>query len=221
MTSEEKNERTRGKRFVIAGGPCTGKTTILEELEWRGYAVQQEAARRVIGREQRKQYLHQSYDPIVPWTDSALFQEEVASMQTIDESVDEPILFLDRGKYDSLAYAKVNNITLPATVLEKIVDTHYDAVFFLDTIPVHETDHQRKESVEEARRIHTALYDAYDRAGCYIIRVPALEGGASARADFVEQQIKELTKKRECESKNVLPNPKMLEERLALDGFVF
>ena len=224
MTEEKKDGRQkgRGKRFVIAGGPCTGKTTILEELEWRGYSVQQEAARRVIGREQRKNHLHEQYSPVVPWDDPVTFQEKVARQQTIDESVDEQILFLDRGKYDGLGYAKANNKTLPGHILDEIVDTHYDAVFFLDTIPVHETDHQRKETIEQGKIIHNALYEAYDKSGCYIIKVPATKGGVKERVDFVEQKVKEMVgRHRECETKNKISEPKSLEEKMALEGLIF
>ena len=34
--------------FVLSGGPCTGKSTLLEALEAAGHLVVSEAARRVI-----------------------------------------------------------------------------------------------------------------------------------------------------------------------------
>lgn len=40
----DKNQKTGAVWYILAGGPGTGKTSVLCELEKRGYAVKQEAA---------------------------------------------------------------------------------------------------------------------------------------------------------------------------------
>ena len=50
--------------YVITGGPGTGKTTVLRELERRGFAVEEEVARRII-REQME-----SGGNALPWGDT-------------------------------------------------------------------------------------------------------------------------------------------------------
>ena len=61
------------KAHVITGGPGVGKTTVVEILARRGYAIVPEAARMIIEEERLKD------SDVLPWKNLSLFQIEVAS----------------------------------------------------------------------------------------------------------------------------------------------
>lgn len=62
------------EKYVLTGGPGTGKTTLLKELAKRGYQTVPEAARLVIQEEQRKEQ-GKGEQGILPWTDLYKFQK--------------------------------------------------------------------------------------------------------------------------------------------------
>lgn len=45
---DDKNNLSSLKKIVLTGGPCCGKTTLIEELNKRGYPVLHETAREVL-----------------------------------------------------------------------------------------------------------------------------------------------------------------------------
>ena len=80
--NQEQNERedkepSRQEKqiYVITGGPCTGKTTILNDLHEKGYRVLHEIARKVI---EEKQKTNKDY---LPTTDINEFQQLLLDAQ--------------------------------------------------------------------------------------------------------------------------------------------
>ena len=67
------------KAHVITGGPGVGKTTVVEILARRGYAIAPEAARMIIEEERLKD------SDVLPWKNLSLFQIEVAKRQSATE----------------------------------------------------------------------------------------------------------------------------------------
>src|SRR5690349_13094166 len=88
--------------FVITGGPGAGKTTVLRELEKRGFLCAPEVAREII-----KEQIHEGGSAL-PWKDRQLFTELM-----LERSIDSyrqhtpaaTLTFSDRGIPDSLSYA--------------------------------------------------------------------------------------------------------------------
>ena len=90
--------------FVISGGPGTGKTTLLEELESLGYPHAPEVAREII----REQV--QSGGTALPWGDreaytELMLQRSIDSFREHTPAV-KPV-FSDRGIPDLLGYARL------------------------------------------------------------------------------------------------------------------
>ena len=80
------------KSYVLIGGPGVGKTTVLELLASRGYAITSETARMIIEEETRKE------SDVLPWKNLAKFQEVVAQKQfQIEKSSQAKVRFLDRS----------------------------------------------------------------------------------------------------------------------------
>ncbi len=147
--------------FVLTGGPCSGKSTTIDELERRGHAVIREAAREVI----LEGKLHPSRDP-------AAFQREVLRRQVSEERGEGGgLVFADRGVGDHFGYIArfraARGIEMPREFLADLdaawneARGRYAAVFLLAQNPVFSRAAYRDETIEEARAVHEALAAAW------------------------------------------------------------
>lgn len=160
--------RTNIKRIAITGGPCCGKTTLLNNLSVQSYTTIPEAARMVIEEEQCRGL------NCVPWMDLQGFQESVARrILDLEHSFNDSLLFCDRGIVDGHDYSINGKIPTPQIIMD-LGSGRYDEVFVLDPIPVYQKDDSRKENPEEARRIHQSIFDAYKSFGYRPVRVPVM-----------------------------------------------
>lgn len=170
------NQKT--KKYVLTGGPGTGKTTVLEILASRGYDVISESAREVIHEEQEKD------SDILPWKNHAKFQNAVANRQYEKEMKlkNTGVFFFDRGLIDGYAYCKFNSIPAPRIITDN-GKNRYDKIFFLEQLPNYQKDNVRKEDRISASSIHKLIKEAYMKFGYEIIDVPILS--PEERADFI------------------------------------
>lgn len=156
-------------RVVLTGGPCCGKTTLLNNLAARSYQVVPEAARMVIEEEQRRG------SNCLPWKDLYGFQESIAErILDLEHSFDDSLLFCDRGIVDGHGYSINGEINTPE-IINDLGAKRYNLVFILDPIPVYKKDESRKENLEEGRKIHRAIWNAYKEFGYNPIRVPVMD----------------------------------------------
>jgi len=90
------------KKIVIAGGPGTGKTTIINELKKRGFICYDEISREIT-LQARKDGIEQLF-----LTEPLLFSEKLLEGRTkqFNDAAKEPeaVVFLDRGLPDVIAY---------------------------------------------------------------------------------------------------------------------
>ncbi|WP_204345683.1 AAA family ATPase [Psychroserpens algicola] len=175
------------QRIVITGGPGTGKSSIINELISRGYTCLEEVSRQVT-LEARKDGVDQLF-----LTKPLLFSElllEARIQQYKDASSStEPVVFLDRGLPDVLAYMNFVKTDYPAHFTETCEQHKYDQVFIL--APWQEifvSDSERYENFEQAVEIHHSLIDTYNRFGYDLIDVPF--ASISSRADFIIDVLK-------------------------------
>jgi predicted ATPase len=152
----------RGPIFVLSGGPCAGKTTLIDEIRRRGWPVIPEAAREVI----LEGKLH-------PGLDILEFQEEVLRRQVAAEAARPPgPVFSDRGIGDHFGYVahygRARGVDVAGTRFAAQLEAaweearrRYRAVFILEQSPLFSRESYRRESAGEARAIHAALEAAY------------------------------------------------------------
>jgi len=161
------------RKVVITGGPSSGKTSLIRELERRGFATVPEAATIVIkgGR------FHPLKDPVS-------FQKEVLKLQLKLEGEAEgsgaPVVFCDRGIYDGMAYLRFYKVPLRLVPFPR--EWRYDLVFYLEQLP-YVRDDVRFETPEEAAEIARLIREVYEELGYDPIPVPPLP--IEERADLV------------------------------------
>ena len=173
------------KKYVITGGPNSGKTSIVGLLAEVGFSVLHETSRMVI--ETKK---------IMPWDNQELFCEEFLKMQLSREAElsGDAAVFLDRSLVDPVAYAELAGCRIRQTVADDIVRARYErTVFFFEMLPSYCTDTQRGESHEQARLVHQKLREVYARLGFAIVEVPLFSLNAveskKMRLQFILQQV--------------------------------
>ncbi|MDO8511099.1 MAG: AAA family ATPase [Nanoarchaeota archaeon] len=182
------------EKYILTGGPGTGKTTLLSHLSMKGFTTLPEVARQIIAEEQEKE------TGILPWTNLALFQELVVKRQVEQEKkiIGNQKIFLDRSLADPLAFAEVGKIEIGPYLYDLIEQADYTRVFYLEQLPFYAQDSERKEDVGLARKIHEQLYSVYDRLGFDIVTVPAI--GIEERLELILKETR-LEKNREIERK--------------------
>lgn len=164
--------------YVLTGGPCAGKTTLIFELEKRGYGVVPEPARIIID---RKLAEGQTIGEIV--TDPDWLPSVVRlARQSAEEIPPEQESFFDRGVHDSFAYYKLNGRPVDETLRSAADAIRYKKVFLLDLVDFI-NDEARSETPEEARKLHELIREGYESNGYEVIPVPVLP--VPERADFV------------------------------------
>ena len=163
------------RKFVISGGPCCGKTTLIEELQRRGYAAAPEIARGIIAAEQQALAQDPSHTPVLPWTNLEEFQRRVFERMLMrDANAAGDVVFFDYGLGDTVAFCIEGDVPIPDGSFEAVEESGYEKVFLLDRLPFYHQDAQRKEDDARARRIHDMICDTYMKFGFDVVVVPVM-----------------------------------------------
>lgn len=171
--------------FIITGGPGFGKTALIDELRRTGYLCSGEFARELIDQQQEID------GDLLPWKNPKLFQEEILRLrQNFYESVPEQrIAFADRGIPDQLAFARHKGFAASEELKQNAENYRYATLVFV-TPPwpeIYINDAIRKETFDEAVRIHQAVLETYSGLNYQIIELPLIS--VSDRISFILQTI--------------------------------
>jgi len=156
-------------RYIITGGPGSGKTALVEALQNLGYTGFPEIARDLI---------NQGITPPI-WAekpDSGRFFDFILKKRIIfhQQIKGTEIGFYDRGIPDSLAYIKFLKKKVPRILSEAISVYPYNPVVFV-TPPWKEiycNDSVRRESFAEAGILYELGIEAYQGLGYKIVELP-------------------------------------------------
>jgi|SRR3989344_1729985 len=169
--------------YVLTGGPCSGKTTLIDELKQRGYPVFPEPARIVIAAELAQGKIIQDI-----LADPRALQHKILAhyLELATEAPKDQILFLDRGIPDVVAYYRKFNLSGDEVLQKALASVRYRNVFLLDMIEF-ANDAERYETPQEAAILHRYLRDAYTDQGYDVIEVPVVP--VPERADFILKNL--------------------------------
>jgi predicted ATPase len=167
------------KRYVLTGGPGSGKSAIILALEFMGNYVVREAAEDYIK-------LRMAHGQKEPW-DEPDFQERIFQLQQQREQQIDPnarIVFIDRGLPDGFAYALPGS-NFGVRVVFSTFRQQYEKIFKIEQLKKFERGSFRKETTEEAHVLGEKLFRIYRELGYPVIRI------ADAPLD---QRVKEILK---------------------------
>ena len=159
------DRNARRERFVISGGPGTGKSALLEALAGSGEVCYPEVSRQLI----REQMLHGT--KLLPWNDLAGFAYEcVARMRAqIADSARHARAFFDRGLPDVVGYLRHGGV-VPVNALRKDSRAYTPVVFFAPPWrEIYVNDSERPQSFEESVALSVQIRRTYVEFGFVVI----------------------------------------------------
>ncbi len=154
---------------IITGAPCSGKTSVINEIERRGIRVVHEVARAYIDRQLG---IGLGLDQIK--ADRLQFERHILHTKIrIEDSLTktEPVFF-DRGVPDSIAYFELEGLdsTEPLNFSRR---NRYRKIFFFERFDFLK-DEVRSEDEMIAGRLNDLLLAAYGNIGYDIVMVPVM-----------------------------------------------
>jgi predicted ATPase len=155
--------------YVITGAPCSGKTTVICELEQRGYRVVHELARAYIENQIDKgNSLYQIK------ADLWLFERHIINEKVKIETrlPAKTLIFFDRAIPDSIAYFNIASLD-PKELMKKSRRFRYKKIFLFERLDF-EKEPIRSEDEILAKRLDILLEQAYRQVGYEVDRVPVL-----------------------------------------------
>lgn len=175
------------KKYVLTGGPGTGKSSIILALEQRGEYVIREAAEDYIR-------LRQAQGQPEPWNESD-FQDKILKLQKQREAkipAGTKRAFIDRGLADGLAYYQIEG-RKPSKQMIKAIrkikqEKPYEKVFLIKNLETYEKTDVRREDKEEALKLEKLQEQNYKLLGYGGIKIPA--GYLKKRVEKIMLKIK-------------------------------
>lgn len=155
------------KWIVITGAPCSGKTTVINEMARLGFPVVHETARAIIESELAIGHTLQQIK-----LNGLAFQRDVLDAKIRIETrlpINEPV-FLDRAIPDSIAYYRLNGFDIEEPAMRTRL-FQYKKVFLFDRLRF-EKDAVRIEDDAVAETLDHLLESGYRELGYDVIRVP-------------------------------------------------
>ena len=144
-------------RIVLIGGPGTGKTSVIEQLQNQDFQVLPEISREVT-LEAQKQGIEQLF-----LTDPLAFSDRLLDGRIRQfEQANKGINFYDRGIPDVPAYHRFTGDLIPERYENASKVYRYDACFFFPIWEeIYQQDNERYENLETAKEISAIIKTEY------------------------------------------------------------
>jgi predicted ATPase len=173
-------------KIVITGGPGTGKSTIIDELNGLQYTCMPEISRNIT-LDARKKGIDQLFlkNPLL-FSQLLLDGREKQFIQANLNNVE--IVFFDRGIPDVHGYMNYLGVDYPKNYIEKSLEHRYNHIFMMPPWQeIYITDSERYESFEQSLAIYNHLKKTYLELDYEIVEVPI--GTISKRVNFILNAI--------------------------------
>lgn len=170
------------QRFILTGGPGSGKSTVIDALMNRGYWCSEEAGRGVIQDQVRID------GDALPWADKVAFAElmlcwEMRSWHEV-EGLTAPC-FYDRGVPDVAGYLHLSELPIPRYLENAVAKFRYNRTVFIAPPwrEIYVQDAERKQSFDVAVSTYQAMMKAYREYDYQLIELPCVP--VDERVDFI------------------------------------
>ncbi len=176
-------EKSANDRFIFAGGPGAGKTTVLDVLKARGFYCVPDVARAII-KARLDCRLSPRPEPIE--FANSIFDTDVANYQAAPSS---GVCFFDRGVVDSLCMLRQCNALSEDEINLNLRRYPYNEVVFLfpPWEEIYQTDGERDQTFAESVRVFGSVKSWYSRCGYQSQEVPF--GTPNERVAFIENSV--------------------------------
>ena len=192
-------DRSGVEVFVIAGAPCSGKSTLVKALAERGFKIVPETAEEVIrsavaaGVSVEEQRL---MDPVgfqmdLLNKDFDLFDKILSAGSEVEplSSGGDRIVIADTSFIETLVFSARAGIEMSPTVKDWLMKKRYTKVFFLASPASYKSTAVRMESQQVALEISREVEEAYQHFGYQLVVIPP-EMSLPERCLAVEKHIR-------------------------------
>jgi predicted ATPase len=157
--------------FIISGGPGSGKTSIIDRLDARGFTTVGESGRAII-REQAESGGNATHTGDAAAFGLLMLERGIADYRRMLKA-DEPVFF-DRGIAELAGYWRLIDQPLPPSVVAAAQEYRSNALVFLAPPwrEIYRQDAERKQDWDEAVRTFELVRAAYDEAGYMTVEIP-------------------------------------------------
>lgn len=168
--------------FIITGGPGSGKTSLIDALQERGYACVPEVGRSVI-RDQIS-----CNGNALPWGDrqaysKLMFERSLEDYVRLSDS--DELCFFDRGIPDTLGYMRLIGLPDYIPLLKAVRKFRYNPLVFI--LPpweeIYANDRERKQDFREAADTYRMMSTVYTEAGYDVVQLPKTT--INERVDYI------------------------------------
>ncbi len=167
---------------VLAGGPCSGKTTLLLALAKAGYTTRQETAKIWLDEAAPHERESMRIDPI-SWQRRVFRADVEMTMQVPPDD----LVFCDTSCVENLIFGERAGLAFGPNTQAWLRRYRYRRVFFCEPLATYEQTLIRKESQEVALSISAQIAERYQELGYDVVRVPALS--VEDRVAWIERAI--------------------------------
>jgi predicted ATPase len=154
------------KKYILTGGPSSGKSSLILALEQKGEYCIREAAEDVIK-------YQQALGNKEPWLNPD-FQDWILNLQIQREQripKEAKRAFIDRGLADGLAYYEFRGNEPSKAIKEATRNLDYEKVFLIQNLGNCINTDVRKENLEEALKLERLLEKNYETLGYKVIKI--------------------------------------------------
>ena len=164
---------------VLAGGPCSGKTTLLRALAQAGYSIRHETANTMLEQASPEERGSLRIDPVV-WQRQVL----EADLDLFKDLPTEELIFCDTSFVETVVFGARAGLIFGPNTQAWLRRYRYRQVFFLEPLVDYESTAIRIESQDVALALSKDIYRFYQNLGYDLVRVPALP--VAQRLAFIE-----------------------------------
>lgn len=173
-------------RFILTGGPGSGKSMIIDTIIKRGFWCSKEAGRGVI-----QDQVNIDGDAL-PWANQTAFAELMLSweMRSWHEAKEQTQpCFFDRGVPDVVGYLRLSELPIPRHLDNAVEKFRYNRIVFIAPPwrDIYVQDTERKQSFDVAVATYHAMVKTYRMYDYQLIELPC--ASVEERADFILSRI--------------------------------